>query len=684
MELKATSVGQHLAQHPYNKVRLLHAGVEVSGAKHSYTIPFNQLYSVQCKRGIVWGELEFCLADDKVVRLHGTEWRETQEFYRYLMQSWQSWGNQVSQIAADVLASQAESINEMLQKGWVKYSMLTQVKEAIHTTLQTLPLPEVRLREFENCKAHYELCQQWLNQSEQMRSEVNQKWVKNAIEQNQDFFQTIETQPLNESQSTAVVNGEDTTLVLAGAGSGKTSVLVAKAGWLLRRQEAQPEQILLLAFGRQAAEEMNTRILERLGTKEIQAKTFHALALHIIQHSGRTTPSISRLEIDDKARRSLLSKIWQTQCKEKKVQAKGWRQWLEDELGWKLKEGEFWQDKAIVDRISGRLERWLGLMRMHGGTQAEMIAQASDENRELFQKQVKLMAPLLKAWKSALKEEGAVDFSGLIHQAINLLDKGKFTSPWRHILVDEFQDISPQRAALLMALRRQQTDNTALFAVGDDWQAIYRFSGAELSMTTAFEREFGIGDLCTLDVTYRFHHRIGEIANRFIQQNPYQLKKPLNSLSDGDKKSVVVLPEAQLEALLDKLSGFTKPDERVLVLARYHHLRPKCLAAAKTRWPMLHLDFATIHASKGQQADYVIIVGLHEGQDGFPAPARESVFEQVLLPVLEDYPDAEERRLLYVALTRAKSRVWLFYNPDSPSVFIEQLERLGVPLQRKP
>ncbi|MCV6037808.1 UvrD-helicase domain-containing protein, partial [Escherichia coli] len=89
--------------------------------------------------------------------------------------------------------------------------------------------------------------------------------------------------------------------------------------------------------------------------------------------------------------------------------------------------------------------------------------------------------------------ENAVDFSGLIHQAVNILDKGRFVSPWKHILVDEFQDISPQRASLLAALRRQNSQTT-LFAVGDDWQAIYRFSGAQLSLTTAFNHYFGEGD----------------------------------------------------------------------------------------------------------------------------------------------------------------------------------------------
>ena len=72
------------------------------------------------------------------------------------------------------------------------------------------------------------------------------------------------------------------------------------------------------------------------------------------------------------------------------------------------------------------------------------------EIRDLFSKRIKLMR-LLKARKSAPKDENAVDFSGLIHQAIVILEKGRFISPWKHILVDEFQDISPQRAALLAA-----------------------------------------------------------------------------------------------------------------------------------------------------------------------------------------------------------------------------------------
>lgn len=683
MELKATSMGKRLAQHPYNRVRLLAAGVEVSGDRHEYLIPFNQLLNIACKRGMVWGELEFLLPDEKVVRLHGTEWQETQRFFHYLQHAWLQWSQEMSEVSAEVLVALEQEILAFTQQDrWLKRSELSAVKESITRQFSALPLPLARIAEFDNCRERWEFCQQWLEQGEAAIRQRNRQWTSEILSDYHEFFSTVETTPLNPSQCEAVVNGEDALLVLAGAGSGKTSVLVARAGWLLKRKLAQADQILLLAFGRQAAEEMNDRIQTRLGESAIQARTFHALALHIIREGSNKQPVISKLESDSKARRQLLIATWREQCNSKKAQASGWRQWLQDELEWEIPEGPFWQDDKLAQRIASRMERWLGLMRMHGGAQAAMIADVAEAQRDNFSKRVKLMAPLLKAWKSALKEEGAVDFSGLIHQAIAILEKGRFISPWKHILVDEFQDISPQRAALLTALR-QQNKRTSLYAVGDDWQAIYRFSGAEMSLTTAFHHYFGDGDRCVLDTTYRFNDRIGEIANRFVQQNPHQLRKPLNSLSKGNKKSVTLLPQDQLEALFDKLSGYAKPEERVLLLARYHHLRPAILDKAKTRWPKLKLDFMTIHASKGQQADFVIVLGLHQGRDGFPAQARESIMEEGLLPQPEDFPDAEERRLAYVAMTRARQQVWLMFDKDRPSVFVEHLRELGVPQSRK-
>ncbi|HBL9020084.1 TPA: DNA helicase IV, partial [Enterobacter hormaechei] len=551
MELKATSMGKRLAQHPYDKVVLLNAGVKVSGERHEYLIPFNQLLAIHCKRGLVWGELEFVLPADKVVRLHGTEWAETQRFHHHLNTRWQQWSQEMSVIAAQVLQQVLDDIAlSNTQQKWLTRQQTAGLQQKIAQALTALPLPVARLEEFDNCRDAWRKCQAWLSDIEKSRLAHNQAWTEAMLTQYADFFSTVESSPLNPAQARAVVNGEQSLLVLAGAGSGKTSVLVARAGWLLTTGEAVADQILLLAFGRKAAQEMDERIQARLHTQDISARTFHSLALHIIQQGSKKVPVVSKLENDAQARQALFIEAWRQQCSEKKAQAKGWRQWLEEELSWEVPEGSFWQDEKLARRLGSRLDRWVSLMRMHGGSQAEMIESAPESIRAVFSKRVKLMAPMLKAWKTVLKDENAVDFSGLIHQAIIILEKGRFVSPWKHILVDEFQDISPQRAALLSALRAQNK-HTSLFAVGDDWQAIYRFSGAQLSLTTAFHHYFGEGDRSDLDTTYRFNSRIGEIANRFIQQNPHQLSKPLNSLTSGDKKAVTLLADDQLEPLLD-------------------------------------------------------------------------------------------------------------------------------------
>ncbi|WP_416778135.1 DNA helicase IV [Xenorhabdus budapestensis] len=698
MELKSTQIGQRLARHPYNRVRLLNAGIEVSGDKHQYLIPFNQLINVQCKRGIVWGELEFELPEGKVVRLHGTEWQQTQHFYHYLLKKWQVWSLDMSDVSADVLAAQVNQIDKIRQLNrWIKIADLSLLQQQIQETFQSLPLPLQRVKQFENCCDNYQICLDWLNEGERKLKLINQQWVERMLEQYGEFFQSIENLSFNHSQCRAVVNGEKSILVLGSAGSGKTSVLVARAGWLLLRQQARPEQILLLSCERQSADEINKRIQLRLETKEIKAQTFHELALNIIRQAGNHVTKISELETNAQKRRDFLIREWQKQCNEKKAQAKGWREWLEEELDWQLPHGEYWHDKQVQTCLSSRLEHWLGLIRMHGGSQKEMIEQALPGHAGLFQKRIRLMAPLLKAWKSALKTEGTMDFSGLIYQAINVLGKGRFISPWKHILLDDFQNISPLSVRLLAALRVQNKQSN-IFAVADDWQGIYQINDTNPTFYFA-EGVFGksisdesISDEvteCILDTTYRFNDHIGEIANGFIRQYPHQVshscsKLTTHNLRKGNKKSVVILPEEQLEALLNKMSGYVTNEETILLLARYHHLKPDLMKKSSTRWPNLNIKFMTIHESQGQQVDYVIVLGLRQGRDGFPASEKGSVLEQVLLPQPEKFSDAEESYLLYVALTRAKKQVWLMQESKNPSVFIHQLSQLGVPIQRKP
>ena len=123
-----------------------------------------------------------------------------------------------------------------------------------------------------------------------------------------DFFDIIESNPLTSEQRLAVATDEDATLVLAGAGSGKTSVIVAKAAYLIQRQIRQPEEILLMAFGKGAADEMAARIEERAGAK-VDALTFHALGNSIIRQVENGAPALAAHASDDKQFTVLLRDI---------------------------------------------------------------------------------------------------------------------------------------------------------------------------------------------------------------------------------------------------------------------------------------------------------------------------------------------------------------------------------------
>lgn len=684
MELKASALGKHLAQHPYDRIEILTAGVRVSGDRHEYLIPFNQLLAIHCKRGLVWGEMEFVLADNQVVRLHGTPWQETQHFWQHLSGLWAGWSQQMSEVAARVLQEQLMHIQQRSQSShWISYRDVSDLSEQMHKAFSALPLPVARLAEFEHCRISWQQCNYWIEQAQVWRFEHNQAWTESMQQQYVEFFDSIAPTPLNPSQVRAVVNGEDSVLVLGRAGSGKTACLVVRAGWLVRYRQAAAEQILLLTCSQAAVQQMDHVISQALHTAEISGRTFQTLALFIIQQASNKTPKFSQFEQDEQARYALLTECWQQQCASKKAFANGWRKWLQTVLARPLKQDHFWQEPELIHWLMPRLDQQLSLLRMQEGGQKHLLERVTPELREPFAKHLALVMPLHKAWKAALKAEEATEFVSLMQQAVHLVQTGRFISPWKYILLDEFEDLNASHMALLTAFR-QQNPRTMLFAVGDDWQAVNRFTAGEINLVDDFNRNFGTGDICILDTSYRFGTRIGDIASQWMRQNPYQQAKPLNCLTAGDKKALILLPAEQLAALLDKLSGFVRPEQRILLLARYYHLRPSLLDVAATRWPALHLEFMTIHAGKGQQADYCIIIGLENMTDDLPADNTASVMEQALSAPAESFPHAKERRLLYVALTRASQRVWLLYNKQCPSPLVNELKQLGVPVARKP
>ena len=135
--------------------------------------------------------------------------------------------------------------------------------------------------------------QDFLKDPETCRVRANDTFVVNELVRSRKFFDRIEARPLTDGQRRAVVVDEDHNLVVAAAGSGKTSVIVAKAGWLLEKGYRRPSELLLLAFARDAQKEMEERVRSRLGDEtggQLTVRTFHSLGMSIIGEAEGKRP----------------------------------------------------------------------------------------------------------------------------------------------------------------------------------------------------------------------------------------------------------------------------------------------------------------------------------------------------------------------------------------------------------
>lgn len=278
----------------------------------------------------------------------------------------------------------------------------------------------------------------------------------------------------------------------------------------------------------------------------------------------------------------------------------------------------------------------------------------------------------------------------MIGKAIEYIETQAFRSPYAHILVDEFQDISPARARLVLALVKQRSD-AVLFAVGDDWQSIYRFTGSDIRLTKDFAQTFGATSVTALDTTFRFNKEIGDVASPFILRNPDQMKKSIASLSRTNEPAVSLARSMDgdkgLRLALGAISSRARSGGKtsVLVLARYNFIIDAWASGMEKRriaaqFPKLDISFMTVHSAKGKEADYVVVVGLEKGKNGFPSEKETDTILEFLLPEKETFRFAEERRLFYVALTRARHRVYLIYNPLIASSFIKELNNKEYPI----
>jgi DNA helicase IV len=662
---------------------------------------------------------------------------------------------------------------------------------------------------------------------EQTFSETrNRHYIEEEITRNREYFNKLEKFPLTPKQCQAIVVDESRNLVIAGAGTGKTSTLVGKVGYILRKDLAKPEEILLLSFGKDIRDEMLERTKKRFGIP-VQVNTFHSLGMKIISEHNDHKPSVSKLStdnayltkfiegvVDEKLSDPVFLKNLNTfslrlpeyktewdfkslsdyveYVKSQHLRSLGgelvkshqeleianylylngikyqyekpyehktssklhaqyhpdfyltdygiylehfgvdehgqtapfidsrryneeirWKRDLHREKGTTLVETYSYEgrrgglqsalERKILDKgvklnpisneevfsklnelgavkpISGILATFLNLYKSNNMELAEIqrraAASITEERNASF---LSIFKEIYSEYEKELASEDAIDFSDMINQSTKLVETGVVKQSYRYVMVDEFQDLSRSRFKLLKAIL-DSNPNCKLFAVGDDWQSIFRFAGSDLNLMARFEENFGDSKILFVDESFRFNDKICTLSTKFILENPRQIRKQLETRERVSLPAVTLIyTNAPQEEIEDILRHLNERGGTVQILGRYNHSKPTI-----PHYPNLEAEFLTVHRSKGTEADYVIILDLKSGFYGFPSEVADDPVLQLVLPEPEDYPHAEERRLFYVALTRARKHVFLLADQGKPSTFVTELLKGGYEIELK-
>lgn len=290
-----------------------------------------------------------------------------------------------------------------------------------------------------------------------------------------------------------------------------------------------------------------------------------------------------------------------------------------------------------------------------------------------------LFEAIWTAWEDRLKRERCIDFEDMLNLAADSVEQGRWSSPYELIMIDEFQDASQARARLVAGLLK--APGKCLFAVGDDWQSINRFAGSDLAVMTAFEERFGKAVTLKLENTYRCPQSLCNISSNFVQKNPKQIRKKVRSAQPEIAEPIRIIEVAAEEQIhgavkkrIQELLSERPAKERrinIFILGRYNKDReylPLNIDESRAT-----IQFITVHSSKGLEADHVILPRMTAESLGFPSRIADDPVLQLAMPGGDSFENAEERRLFYVALTRAKTSVTLITLAHKQSPFIAEL-----------
>lgn len=292
-----------------------------------------------------------------------------------------------------------------------------------------------------------------------------------------------------------------------------------------------------------------------------------------------------------------------------------------------------------------------------------------------------IFQPVYERYIQALSESKQIDFTDAILKATEIC-RTSHPVEYDYIIVDEFQDISVDRYNFLKALR-EGNPPAKLYCVGDDWQSIYRFSGSDMALFNQFPEYFGATEINKIETTYRFGEHLVALSSQFIQRNKAQIQKNIRPFNAETKTELEFHPYERRDYCntIGQLIASIPSDKSVFLLGRYSFddyylsFMYQSFKEGNRFYYVIggrKIEFLTVHKSKGLEADYVILLQCNKDTYGFPSLVSDDPVLSYVLTKSDQFPFGEERRLFYVAITRAKMKTLVLYDKRFPSVFVDE------------
>ena len=435
---------------------------------------------------------------------------------------------------------------------------------------------------------------------------------------------------MNEKQLEAVKSLENT-LVVAGAGSGKTFTIVNKIKYLLDNNIYKENELLVISFTNESVNDLKIKI-----DYNLDIMTFHKLAITLINNPDMKISNEYYLKY-------IINEYFNSYGKYNKKQNKLIKRILQE---------------MDIDNLKKLIFTFINLYKSNYND-INYLLNLYQKSHFINKIYFKIILEIYHIYNQELESSNLYDFNDMIKIATNNINNNIIKTNYKYIIIDEFQDTSLNRFKLIDAIMKQ--NNAKIFVVGDDYQSIYRFSGCNLDIFLNFNKLVSNLNIINLDYNYRNPKEIIDVANSFIMKNKNQIKKETICLKNINKPIKICFYKNKRTAI-EKILKYI--DTKYLILGRNN--------TDKDLFNVQDKPFLTIHKSKGLEEDNIILINLTNNNNSLPSKIKNHKIINKLIKT-DYYPYEEERRLFYVALTRTRNNIYLLVPKSNYSIFIKEL-----------